>query len=619
VVAVIAMVLQVPGADISVFLVFLLARDDMVKTVVTGLLCIATITVSIVIALFLTAFDVGSASLRLPIMALVTLAAMYASRALKIGPAAFLGGFALVKAQALVDESANTEELVRGLLWLWVIVALPMAVMVPVQLARGDRPATNARRSALALLGALADGLRHPGARDLRTRNAEAVELLGSTRRAAMVDSTVKAGFGSDLGLIETLESLLSMQFVLPTETPLSVRGRLADECDAIANAFERKEPIPARAEPVVSDATLMSAPVGVLPIVHGISATLERLREGLDRKNRGLVEPMSHTARPRVTNDREKGDNLRFAVKTTLAVMCAYFIYTGFAYPGISTALTTCLIVSLGSLGESLQKMILRISGALVGGVAAGLCIAFIRPSMTDIGHLTLLVGAGAVVCAWVAASSARLSYMGLQMAFAFFLGILQGYAPPSHFKPLIDRVIGIVLGNVLITVIFSTLWPTSAKDRAAKSIDQALHDLAAFVVAGTHAVGARLAVIQSMDEARRLDAFAKFELHMIQQAPSVESRSEMSVDELERIAGLAFVGAESPGSPAIADRLRREKERASELLLRCAGAPEVGPEISPHAEAPVAEGATPSDRAALQASALLLSELEKTHGVAC
>src|SRR5262249_12071399 len=148
-----------------------------------------------------------------------------------------------------------------------------------------------------------------------------------------------------------------------------------------------------------------------------------------------------------RTTNDRERRENLRFAIKSTLAVMCAYLIYTGFDYPGISTAVSTCFFVSLGTLGESIQKLTLRISGALIGGVAAGVAIAFLRPSMTDIGQLTLLIGAGALACAWVAASSVRLSYMGLQMAFAFLLGILQGYAPPSHFKGLIDRVVGILL----------------------------------------------------------------------------------------------------------------------------------------------------------------------------
>ena len=585
----VAMVLQIPDASFAAFIVFVLSREDVVATVVTGLVAIVAITLAIVLALVVTAFDAGSAALRLPVMAIVTMAAMYASRALRVGPAAFLTGFVLVKSQAAIDGAANTEELVRGMLWLWVLVALPLGVVVLVQLVTGQRPATTARQSGLGLLRALADSLRRPGAGDLRSRRSDEAELVASTRRTAMVDATAKGRLGSDLRLIETLETLLSMKDVLPAETPPALRGQLADECDACAKAFERGETVPPPAQPVASQMTSVSGPVGVRPVVYGMAAALERLREGLDRRSRGLVEPMSHVVRPRMTDDRERTDNLKFAVKSTLAVMCAYFIYTGLALPEIATAVSTCFVVSLGSLGESMQKLTLRIAGALVGGVAAGLCIAFVRPSMTDIGQLVLLVGAAASICAWVIASSVRLSYMGLQMGLAFLLGILQGHAPPSHFKVLFYRVVGILLGNVLVTVIFSTLWPTSAKERAKGSMDRALDELAAFVGAGTPRVGARLAVLQSVDKARQFDAFAKFELRMIPKAPSAEAEQEMSVDELERVVGLTFVAAESPGSPAIAGRLRSENERAGRLLHALAHPTDVQSEIGPHPEVAV------------------------------
>jgi multidrug resistance protein MdtO len=567
VVTVVAMVFQIPTAYDAAYVVFLISREDAVASAVAGLVCTVTITAALAVALFVSAFATGSAALRLPLMALIAVAAMYASRAFKIGPAAMLAGFVLVKSQALVDQVPDTEELVHAVLWLWVIVALPVAVVVLVQLAMGERPATRARRSGLALLRALAASLRDPTAGEARARHADAVDLFRSTRRAAMVDATVKRRLGSNMALMETLGTLLSMQDVLPAETPLSVRGRLADECDASASAFERGEPVRPPAQAAAAELT--SAPCSVLSVVRAMDNALGRLREGLDRRSLGLGAPESPAARPRMTDESERAHNLRFAVKSMLAVMCAYLIYTGFAFPEISTALTTCFFVSLGSLGESVQKLTLRIAGALVGGVAAGLCIAFVRPSMTDIGQLTLLIGAGAGVCAWVAASSVRLSYMGLQMAFAFLLGVLQGYAPPSHFKVLFDRVFGIVLGNVLVTVIFSTVWPTSAVDRTRASMRQALEELTGFVGAGTHRVGDRLAVLQSIDKARQLDPFAKFELGMLPKTQRPESVPGTSVAELQRIAGLAFVAAELQGSedPAAIEaraRVRSELEKA-------------------------------------------------------
>jgi multidrug resistance protein MdtO len=472
----------------------------------------------------------------------------------------------------------------------------------------------------LRLLRELAASLRDPSVGYRTDRIAEALDLLGSTRRNAMVDAAAKGRLGSDLRLMETLEAILWMDSVLPAGVPLTLRNRLADECDACANAYERGEPPGpwGQLTPSDVDGTSADVPGGALPVVQAMALALERLRDGLDRRARGLVEPMSREARPRVTNRAERRANVQFALKGALAIMSAYLIYTGFGYPEIATAVTTCFFVSLGSLGESVQKLTLRIAGALVGGVAAGLCIAFVRPSMQDVGQLSLLIGAGAGVCAWVATSSVRLSYMGLQMAFAFFLGILQDYAPPSHFKVLWDRVIGILLGNVLVTVIFSTLWPTSAEERAKTSIAHALDGLAALVGAEGPRVGARLEVLETIDKARQFDAFAKFELRMLPKAGHPEARQgEMTVGELLRIAGWVFVAAELPVSPAIADGLRGEKDRAAALLRAHAGKADVRPEGGPPAGIPVTEGVTVSDRAAIEASERLLSELARVRGV--
>src|SRR5262245_38523237 len=83
VVTAIAMVFQIPAAYDAAFIVFLISREDVVATAVAGLVTTATITLAVAVALLVTAFDAGSAALRLPLMAAVTFAAMYLARALK--------------------------------------------------------------------------------------------------------------------------------------------------------------------------------------------------------------------------------------------------------------------------------------------------------------------------------------------------------------------------------------------------------------------------------------------------------------------------------------------------------------------------------------------------------
>src|SRR6201999_3216293 len=102
-------------------------------------------------------------------------------------------------------------------------------------------------------------------------------------------------------------------------------------------------------------------------------------------------------------------------------------------------------------------------ISGALVGagfGIAA---IVFLLPQLTSIGSLMIVVFVARLVSAWVAAGSPRISYVGYQMVFAFFLCVIQGPSPAFDLTIARDRLIGIMLGNVVSYLIFANIWPVS------------------------------------------------------------------------------------------------------------------------------------------------------------
>ena len=63
-----------------------------------------------------------------------------------------------------------------------------------------------------------------------------------------------------------------------------------------------------------------------------------------------------------------------------------------------------------------------------------------------------------------YVSAGSPRISYAGFQIAFAFFLCVIQGPSPAFDISIARDRVIGILLGDLVVALVFTNLWPVTS-----------------------------------------------------------------------------------------------------------------------------------------------------------
>lgn len=164
--------------------------------------------------------------------------------------------------------------------------------------------------------------------------------------------------------------------------------------------------------------------------------------------------------------------DHIRFGLRGCLAASLCYIIYTSLAWPGISTAVVTCILTALTTVGSSRQKQVLRVSGAIVGGVVVGIgAQVFILPYLDSIGGFTLLFIAVTIGAAWFATSSPRLSYFGVQLALAFFVINLQEFKMQTSLTVARDRVIGILLGLFMMWLVFDQLWSASAVEAMKKS----------------------------------------------------------------------------------------------------------------------------------------------------
>jgi len=174
---------------------------------------------------------------------------------------------------------------------------------------------------------------------------------------------------------------------------------------------------------------------------------------------------------------------HIQFALKGCLTAGLCYIIYNGVDWPGISTAVTTCFLTALSTVGSSRQKQVLRVSGAIVGGFLIGMgAQVFILPYLDSIAGFTIFFVVVTAVASWFMTSSPRLSYFGVQIAVAFSLIHLNSFAIEPSLSIARDRVVGILLGLVMMWFVFDQLWGASAVSDMKRAFVSALRLLAQF-----------------------------------------------------------------------------------------------------------------------------------------
>lgn len=159
--------------------------------------------------------------------------------------------------------------------------------------------------------------------------------------------------------------------------------------------------------------------------------------------------------------------EHLRFILSGTLAAMTCYVLYVGLAWPGLSTSVTTCVLTALSNVGASRQKQVLRLAGAVLGGVVFGLGVqVFVLPYIDSICGFAVLFAFVTAIAAWIGTSSSRLSYAGLQMALAFYLVHLSEFSIQTSLTVARDRAVGVLVGVSMMWLVFERFYPRSAAD---------------------------------------------------------------------------------------------------------------------------------------------------------
>ncbi|KVO90844.1 fusaric acid resistance protein [Burkholderia ubonensis] len=555
-----------PEAAISAYVVFFLNRADRVTSVVLATAMMLVITVVIALVLGVAIFSIEYSVLRVACMAVLSIGLLYLTSASKLRPVgailAMIVGFGLDELGLVPGGEAAT----RALLYTWLMVAIPVGIAIVVNLLIAPSP----RRLA--------------GAQLAKRLRLAAHRLRGEDDGRAAFDASLREGDKqlltwlklSKLEGTSSAADVAALRQAVASSTAILVAVALADRepgarlpdafaAPAAATLDEMAGMLERGGYPV--DVTLALPPADALAPLARVVAT--DLHAAITR----FAEPGATAAAPPpaprggffLPDARTNPDHIRYALKTTVAAMFCYLLYSQLDWSGIHTCFITCYMVSLGSTAETVEKLTLRIAGCIVGALAGTAALVFVVPSLSSIGHLMALVFVGAGLAAWVAFGSPRIAYAGFQIAFAFFLCVIQGAGPGFDLTLARDRTIGILLGNVVVYLVFTRIWPVSI----GKQVDAAL---AALVDQWR-----RLAQIAQPAErrAQAADAFARhgaiaqdlglihYEPAWVRPAPAWLAARRRALAELGALEGPLFLLAErAPGDAAIGAQLARVAE---------------------------------------------------------
>jgi multidrug resistance protein MdtO len=520
---------------------FLIAREDLSSTVLGTVLSIFAVTVAcgLLLLFYMCALDLTW--LRVLCVPVFIAFGLLLTRVVTLGPIGLSIGVVLGFGMTIPDTVSANETLNRFPFYIWWSWTLGLSVNLAVQfllnpensqsvLLRGLTTRLDAVEKLLRRLaaGEAADS-QHSSLAPLALAGVvEQIRLLKLARGIEpwlkKYDDELRAQF-IVVDRLVTAAAVLEVQGIPSVNAAVQQRLRnLADACARWRTAIKIHQPPEVFDTSSASAATVsdryalpslaeMERAAELMPFTFPGWDLPEELKSAPNQDQGGILTPDAFTNR----------EYLRFAIKGALAAFICYLIFTLAAYPGIYTAVISCIVCSLSTVGASLQKGILRFAGAAVGGILGYISLMYIFPHLDSLAGFWIPFGAVTALAAYVNFGSPRISYCGFQIGLAFYKCVLQTYGTYTELRVVRDRLVGIALGLAVFGIINSQLWPVTALATTRAKLVSVLRTLAK--LAGlpdadedhapqlTEAYGLRLQAYQDFGAVRQLHESSKFE----------------------------------------------------------------------------------------------------------
>jgi multidrug resistance protein MdtO len=486
----VAEIYQTPDPALTVYIVFFLNREDRAMSLILDvvLLLLMTLIIGFIILIAMAVAD--DPMWRVISMTTISFCVLFLASASRLRPIASIVALIIGYGLDQLGKVQFGELATRGYLYAWLFVGIPVGVSIVINFLLAPPPRRLAQQAiarrlelSAAMLQAPDDQIRRQFKDCLREGVVKIQEWLGLANRERTSPPSDIAALRQAADSTNIL--MLAIDFIdcnAEARLTLPLREYIAKTLLEMAAIVKSGGyPIAIEWQPPVLDRQLTPLEADVLADIRATVAQFaeppkpEADEEEKPEKSHGFFEADAFT----------NPDHVHYAVKTTAAAMFCYVFYSLLDWPGIHTAFITCYIVSLGTTAETVEKFTLRIFGCLVGAAAGYGAIIFLIPSLTSITALMVVVFVGAYASGYVAAGSPRISYAGFQIAFAFFLCVIQGPSPAFDLTIARDRVIGILIGNAVVYLLFTNLWPISVGKGIDPAIAALLRHLSAMMTA--------------------------------------------------------------------------------------------------------------------------------------
>jgi multidrug resistance protein MdtO len=480
---------QIPTGFLGAIFTLFISREDPTATLVSGLKAIAFFCLATVYTLIGAAMLVDDPLTHFLGVGISLFASFFLISIMTDYGTAVAFGFTIAGAVPLWDrDMINVNDRVSGTLWLAGVVAIGIVVSIVVEYvfrtlhptsdltegienrldtvenvlrsAAEEQPLDSVSEKRLALYATIGNSrlrrliIRSRYSDHFKTQFLTAVALLGQLmdvtanfRRAVSERANTVAG-GGPVSHIDPADKVRCQ--------------RLADQLKVLCKDLVlRRQPAKIQRSPEEpSKLPFLSAMERIVALVpEAFSGSAEVAQFAPATLDEGQPKPFF--APDAFSNPA----HVQFALRGTLASMASYMIYTALDWPGLSTSIATCIITALSTIGSSRQKQFLRLVGAIIGGFVFGMgAQVFVLPYIDSIVGFTVLFVVVTAISSWIATASARVSYIGVQMALAFYLINLQEFTIQTSLSIARDRVCGVLLGLMCMWLIYDRLWVRDA-----------------------------------------------------------------------------------------------------------------------------------------------------------